>query len=61
VTIVDEQRSGIVLGAAGLTKPIDRERLVAILSRLRAAGAPGSVLVVVDDDDDERRHLVRAT
>jgi CheY-like chemotaxis protein len=47
VTIVDEQRTGIALGAtAYLTKPINRERLVAILSRLRPAGAPGSVLVV---------------
>jgi CheY-like chemotaxis protein len=40
VTIVDEQRRGIAMGATGyLTKPIDRERLIAILSRLRAAGA----------------------
>jgi CheY-like chemotaxis protein len=58
VTIVDEQRTGIALGATGyLTKPIDRERLVAILSRLRAA-APGSVLVV--EDDEEQRQLMRA-
>jgi signal transduction histidine kinase/CheY-like chemotaxis protein len=59
VTIVDEQRRGIALGAAGyLTKPIDRERLVEILSRLRVAGAPGIVLVV--EDDEEQRQLVRA-
>jgi CheY-like chemotaxis protein len=59
VTIVDEQRRGIALGAAGyLTKPIDRERLVEILSRLRVAGAPGTVLVV--EDDEEQRQLVRA-
>jgi CheY-like chemotaxis protein len=59
VTIVDEQRSGVALGATDyLTKPIDRERLLAILSRLRAAGPPGSVLVVEDDED--QRHLVRA-
>jgi PAS domain S-box-containing protein len=58
VTIVDEQRRGIALGAAGyLTKPIDRERLVEILSRLRVAGAPGSVLVV--EDEEEQRQLVR--
>jgi CheY-like chemotaxis protein len=45
-TIVDEQQRSIALGAADyLTKPIDRERLVAILSRLCPAGAPGSVLV----------------
>jgi signal transduction histidine kinase/ActR/RegA family two-component response regulator len=56
VTIVDEQRRSIALGAAGyLTKPIDRERLVAILSRLRPAGAPGSILVV--EDNEEQRQL----
>jgi adenylate cyclase len=39
VTIVDEQRRGIALGAAGyLTKPIDRERLVEILSGLSGGG-----------------------
>jgi CheY-like chemotaxis protein len=59
VSILDEQRSGIALGAtAYLTKPIDRERLVAIVSRLCAAGAPGGVLVV--EDDAEQRQLVRA-
>jgi CheY-like chemotaxis protein/two-component sensor histidine kinase len=58
VTIVDELRSGIALGATDyLTKPIDRERLVAIVSRLRAAGAPGSILVV--EDNEEQRQLVR--
>jgi signal transduction histidine kinase/CheY-like chemotaxis protein len=58
VTIVDEQRRGVALGAAGyLTKPIDRERLVAILSRFRVADTPGTVLVV--EDDEEQRHLVR--
>jgi signal transduction histidine kinase/CheY-like chemotaxis protein len=58
VTIVDEQRRGIALGAAGyLTKPIDRERLVAILSRFRVAETPGTVLVV--EDDEEQRELVR--
>jgi len=59
VTIVDEQRRGIALGAAGyLTKPIDRERLIETVSRLRVAKAPGTVLVV--EDDEEQRQLVRA-
>jgi adenylate cyclase len=59
VTIVDEQRRGIALGAAGyLTKPIDRERLIEIVSRFRVIDAPGSVLVVEDDED--QRQLVRA-
>jgi CheY-like chemotaxis protein len=59
VTIVDEQRRGIALGAAGyLTKPIDRERLIEIVSPLRAADGPGNVLVVEDDED--QRQLMRA-
>ena len=59
VTIIDEQRRGIALGAAGyLTKPIDRERLVEILSRHRSADGPSEVLVV--EDDEEHRRLVRA-
>jgi CheY-like chemotaxis protein len=58
VTIGDEQRRGIALGAAGyLTKPIDRERLIEIVSRFRVVDTPGSVLVVEDDED--QRHLVR--
>ena len=59
VTIVDERRRGIALGAAGyLTKPIDRERLIEIVSQLRVAGAPGRVLVVEDDEDQSQ--LMRA-
>jgi len=58
VTIVDEQRRGVALGAAGyLTKPIDRERLIALMSRWRVADKPGNVLVVEDDED--QRQLVR--
>jgi len=59
VTIVDEQRRGIALGAAGyLTKPIDRQRLVEILSRHRSADGPSELLVV--EDDEEHRQPVRA-
>jgi len=58
VTIVDEQRRGVALGAAGyMTKPIDRDRLVEILSRYRRATEPSTVLVV--EDDEEQRRLVR--
>jgi adenylate cyclase len=58
VTIVDEQRRGIALGAAGyMTKPIDRDRLVEILSAYRRATESSTVLVV--DDDEEQRQLVR--
>jgi hypothetical protein len=42
VSILDVPRGGIALGGdAYLTKPIDRERMIATLSRLCAAGAAG--------------------
>jgi adenylate cyclase len=50
VTIVDEHRRGIALGAAGyLTKPIDRERLHRLVTRFGAAVPPTRVLLVEDD------------
>jgi signal transduction histidine kinase/DNA-binding response OmpR family regulator/HAMP domain-containing protein len=50
VTIVDEQRRGIALGAAGyLTKPIDRERLHRLVGRFLASTPPTRVLLVEDD------------
>jgi len=50
ITIVDEQRRGVALGAAGyLTKPIDRERLRRMIGRFRAPSRPTGVLVVEDD------------
>src|SRR6266487_2083541 len=50
VTIVDEHRRGIALGAAGyLTKPIDRERLHQLVTRFRAPVPPTCVLLVEDD------------
>jgi CheY-like chemotaxis protein len=50
ITIVDEHRRGIALGAAGyLTKPIDRERLHRLVTRFRAPTPPTSVLLVEDD------------
>jgi len=50
ITIVDERRHGIALGAAGyLTKPIDHERLHRLVSRFRAPVPPTRVLLVEDD------------
>ena len=50
ITIVDEHRRGIALGAAGyLTKPIDRERLHRLVTRFRAPVPPTCVLLVEDD------------
>jgi adenylate cyclase len=50
VTIVDEHRRGIALGAAGyLTKPIDRDRLHRLVGRFRALIPPTRVLLVEED------------
>jgi len=56
ITILDEHRRGVALGAAGyLTKPIDRERLHRMVSRFRAAARPTRVLLVEDDKDQRER------
>jgi CheY-like chemotaxis protein len=56
VTIVDEHRRGIALGAAGyLTKPIDRERLHLLVSRFGASIPPTCVLLVEDDANQRER------
>ncbi len=60
LTIVDNENVGYALGAADyLTKPLNRDRLLAILSRYRGAGPSGSALVV-EDDDDSRMVMRRA-
>ncbi|MCX7361474.1 MAG: response regulator [Alphaproteobacteria bacterium] len=57
ISIVDEHRRGIALGAAGhLTKPIHREKMLEVLAPFRATGRPGVVLLV-DDDDDQREEV----
>ena len=59
VTILDQQRRGAALGAAGyLTKPIDREQLHRLLERFRAPAKPMRVLVV--EDDPFQRERMRA-
>jgi PAS domain S-box-containing protein len=58
LTIVDDRGRGFALGAADyLTKPIDWQRLGAILRRYHPPGRPAPVLVV--DDDTDCRALVR--
>jgi signal transduction histidine kinase/CheY-like chemotaxis protein len=56
ITILDEHRRGVALGAAGyLTKPIDRERLHRMVSRFRASARPTRILLVEDDADQRQR------
>jgi PAS domain S-box-containing protein len=60
LTIVDEKNKGYALGASEyVTKPIDRERLRALLDRFCEPGAEKRVLVV-EDVEDTRRWLHHA-
>ena len=60
LTIVDEKNKGYALGASEyVTKPIDRERLRALLARFCEPGAEKRALVV-EDDEDTRRWLHHA-
>jgi CheY-like chemotaxis protein len=56
LTIVDDKNLGYALGASDyLTKPIDRERLAAVLAKYRR----GLSVLVVDDDADFRQFIRR--
>ena len=58
VSIVDDKRRGIALGAAGyLTKPIDRERLLQLVRRFQAPTRATRVLMVEDDASQRERML----
>ena len=58
LSIVDEKQMGYALGAADyLTKPIDWERLAAVLERFECPRPPCPVLIV--EDDASLRELLR--
>src|SRR5439155_23528918 len=55
LTMVDDRNLGYALGASDyLTKPVDRERLIAVLRRYRR-----DLPVLVVDDDARFRELMR--
>ncbi len=59
LTIVDDRNLGFSLGASEfLTKPVDRNKLMALLRKL--APAKETTVLVVDDEVDVR-HVVKAT
>jgi CheY-like chemotaxis protein len=59
LTILDEKNKGYALGATDfLTKPVDRERLRAVLAPYRGHKAESRALVV-EDDPDTRAWLTR--
>jgi len=60
LSIVDDRHIGYSLGASDyLTKPIDREKLLAVLARL--CPNKGGMRVLVVEDDGPTRELVRRT
>jgi CheY-like chemotaxis protein len=61
VTVVDEKNLGFALGAADyLIKPIEWDRLIAVLEKTRRHRPDSQVLLVVEDDPDARAILRRA-
>jgi DNA-binding response OmpR family regulator len=59
LTIVDDKHFGHALGATEyLTKPVDRDRLSAVIHKLIKPALPGKVLIV-DDDPQVREMLTR--
>jgi signal transduction histidine kinase/CheY-like chemotaxis protein len=60
LTVVDEKNLGFALGATDyLVKPIEWERLLAVLHKLRRHPA-GSQVLVIEDDPETREMLRRA-
>jgi CheY-like chemotaxis protein len=60
MTIVDEQELARARGAAELlTKPVDRERLAALVTRYGRLPRSGRTLLVVDDDPNLRTLMSR--
>jgi CheY-like chemotaxis protein len=59
LTITDDRNLGFSLGASEyLTKPIERERLAAVVARYRRT--PQSNVLIVEDDGDTRTMLRRS-
>ncbi|WAC26053.1 response regulator [Ancylobacter sp. SL191] len=60
LTIVDDRNLGYSLGASEyMTKPIDRQRLIALIHKFAPGEEEGLVLVV--DDDPQVRAMIRKT
>jgi PAS domain S-box-containing protein len=60
LTIVDHRNLGFSLGASEyMTKPIDRNRLIALIEKFASSKGDGTVLIV--DDDPDVRAMIKAT
>jgi PAS domain S-box-containing protein len=59
VTMVDDRNLGYALGATEyLTKPVDRQRLLSILSRYRCDSSHEGCHVLVVEDDEPTREII---
>ena len=62
VTVVDEPKIGLALGAAEyLVKPVDKEVLIEAISRHIGPGSNGPAKVLVVDDEASTRELLKET
>jgi CheY-like chemotaxis protein len=62
LTMIDDKNLGFALGASDyLTKPIDRNRLVAILKKYQCASELPACSVLVVEDDATARDVMRRT
>jgi len=60
LTIVDDRNIGFSLGAAEyMTKPVDRNRLIALIQKFARIDKSDTVLIV--DDDKDARSMIRQT
>jgi CheY-like chemotaxis protein len=60
LTVVDDKNLGFALGATDyLIKPIDWQRLIAVLQKLRGRGGDSRILIIEDERDT--RELLRRT
>jgi CheY-like chemotaxis protein len=58
VSVIEDRKTAFALGAADyLTKPIERERLTALLAKYGSGGKTPATALVVDDDQDARHML----
>jgi len=61
LSMVDDKNMGFALGATGyLTKPVDRSRLAALLSRVREDSPHMSSRVLLIEDDEVTREMMRS-
>lgn len=58
VSMLDDRSRGFALGACEyLTKPVERERLVALLKSFATTAEASRVILMVEDDEDQRQRM----